>query len=69
MLVDLTGYLFFDSLQEEVYWFFLGQCYTWYGWGGGVGKWVTEENPRSDLDLDLGSIKNRKYNEHGLKGG
>ena len=35
MLVDLTGYLFFDSLQQEVYWFFLGQCYTWYGAGGG----------------------------------
>ena len=34
------------------------------GWGGvggvGVGKCVTKENPKSDLDLDLGFVNKSK---------
>ena len=31
----------------------------WVGGCLGVGKYVTKENPKSDLDLDLGFVKNR----------
>ena len=32
-----------------------------------VGKYVTKENPKSDLDLDLGFVKNIMLNEVDLK--
>ena len=33
------------------------------GWGWGVGKCVTKENPKSDLDLDSGFVNKVRHNK------